>query len=95
MCGNLGKATLGGGSKKGLFYTLIRNCSSETAAKCMLRLSKFASRWISNYGMSIGISDVIPYQIIEKKAEIIKNGYDKCDKLIDKFNQGKLALKAG
>jgi DNA-directed RNA polymerase III subunit RPC1 len=26
----------------------------------MLRVSKFSSRWISNYGMSIGIGDVTP-----------------------------------
>ena len=95
MWGNLGKATLGGGSKRGLFYTLIRNWSSEIAAKWMLRLSKFASRWISNYGMSIGISDVTPFGINEKKAEIIKEGYVKCEKFIEKFHLGKLNLKAG
>ena len=95
MCGNLGKATLGGGSKRGLFYTLIRNWSSEIAAKWMLRLSKFASRWISNYGMSIGISDVTPFGITEQKAEIIHKGYLKWEKFIEKFHLGKLNLKAG
>ena len=95
MCGNLGKATLGDGSKKGLFYALIRNCSNEMAARTMLRLSKFASRWLSNYGMSIGISDVTPYQIVNQKEAIVKEGYDKCDEIIAKFNQGKLSLKAG
>jgi DNA-directed RNA polymerase III subunit RPC1 len=77
MCGNLGKATLGSGSKKGLFYALIKNTSCEVAARTMLRLSKFASRWISNYGMSIGINDVTPYQIVEQKAEIVEEGYRK------------------
>ena len=95
MCGNLGKATLGSGSKEGLFYALIRNCSTEVAARGMLRLSKFASRWLSNYGMSIGIGDVTPYQIVDQKAEIVKEGYEKCDKLIERFHQGKLKLKAG
>ena len=95
MCGNLGKATLGDGSKRGLFYALIRNSSNAVAAHCMLRLSKFASRWLSNYGISIGISDVTPYKIIDQKAEIVEEGYQKCDKLIEKFNLGKLSLKAG
>lgn len=61
----------------------------------MLRLSKFASRWISNYGMSIGISDVTPFGITEQKAEIIKKGYLKCEKFIEKYHLGKLNLKAG
>ena len=95
LCGNLGKATLGDGSKKGLFYALIRNWSNEVAASCMLRLSKFASRWLSNYGMSIGISDVTPYQILDHKAKIVEEGYKKCDEIIEKFQQGQLKLKAG
>ena len=60
ICGNLCKPTMGNGSKKGLFYSLIRDNSPEMAAACMLRLSKFSSRWISHHGMSIGIGDVTP-----------------------------------
>jgi len=60
LAGNLGKKTLGDGTKTGLYYTLIRDHSGVIAADCMLRLSKFTSRWISNYGMTIGISDVTP-----------------------------------
>lgn len=95
VCGKIGKPTLGGDSKYGLFYALIRNCSNEIATKCMLRLSKFSSRWLSNFGMSIGIDDVLPTKIVESKQKIMQEGYDKCDKLIEKFNSGKLTLKAG
>jgi DNA-directed RNA polymerase III subunit RPC1 len=50
----------------------------------MLRVSKFSSRWLSNYGMSIGISDVSPFQeLIEEKKALLEIGYKNCDKLID------------
>ena len=69
ICGNLCKTTMGSGSKTGLFYSLLRDNSAEVSTKCMLRLSKFSSRWISNYGMSIGISDVTPMKelLVEKE----------------------------
>ena len=62
LCGNLGKTTMGSESKTGLMYALIRDNSVEIATRCMLRVSKFSSRWISNYGMSIGINDVTPFE---------------------------------
>ena len=60
LCGNLCKKTVGGGSKTGLFYSLIRDNTVEVAAACMLRLSKFSARWLSHRGFSIGIGDVTP-----------------------------------
>lgn len=48
LTGNLCKTTMGNGSKTGLFYSLIRDNSTDVAAACMLRLSKFSARWISN-----------------------------------------------
>ena len=83
LSGNLGKKTLGDGSKKGLFYTLIKDHSGRVAADCMLRLSKFTSRYISTYGMSIGIGDVTPMEdLLEEKARLIAEKYQKCDELI-------------
>ena len=96
MCGNLCKPTMGNGSKKGLFYSLIRDNSPEMAAACMLRLSKFSSRWISHYGMSIGIGDVTPSNhLVSKKRQLISESYKHCDALIRSFNAGELELKAG
>lgn len=71
ISGNLGKKSLG--TKNGLFYSLIWEHSGEISAKCMLRLSKFTSWWIQNYGLSIGISDVTPSSNLlgEKKCKII------------------------
>lgn len=86
LSGNLCKTTMGNGSKTGLFYSLIRDNSVEVAADCMLRISKFSARWISNYGMSIGIGDVTPFKELSKaKNELINNIYAECDALIDKF----------
>jgi DNA-directed RNA polymerase III subunit RPC1 len=67
ICGNLCKTTMGSGSKVGLFYSLQRDNSVQAAARCMLRVSKFSSRWLSNIGMSIGISDVTPFDALIKE----------------------------
>jgi DNA-directed RNA polymerase III subunit RPC1 len=96
MCGNLCKTTMGGESKTGMIYSLIRDNSEKVAAQCMLRLSKLSSRWISNYGMSIGIGDVTPFnKLNESKAALLESGYQNCDKIIEKYEKGELVLKAG
>ena len=96
MCGGLGKVTMGGESKTGLMYSLIRDNSVDIATKCMLRVSKFSSRWISNHGMSIGIGDVTPFSnLLDAKQKMLTEGYDKCKKLINLYEEGGLTLKAG
>ena len=96
LCGNLCKKTVGGGSKKGLFYSLIRDNTLEVAAACMLRLSKFSARWISNRGFSIGINDVTPFpMLVQKKAELLKECDADCEKLIESYRAGELELRAG
>jgi DNA-directed RNA polymerase III subunit RPC1 len=62
----------------------------------MLRVAKFSSRWLSNMGMSIGISDVMPFDVLNtEKKKLLEAGYNNCDKLIEDYNSGKLSLKAG
>jgi DNA-directed RNA polymerase III subunit RPC1 len=62
----------------------------------MLRVAKFSSRWLSNYGMSIGISDVSPFQeLLTEKQALLEVGYTNCDKLIELFKKDELVLKAG
>lgn len=83
LCGNLAKKTMGGGSKEGLFYSLIRDNTVEVAAQSMLRLSKFSARWISNRGYSIGIGDVTPFDALKAtKKELIETSYTRCNQLI-------------
>ena len=96
MCGGLGKITMGGESKTGLMYSLIRDNSVEIATRCMLRVSKFSSRWISNHGMSIGIGDVTPFaKLLVEKDRMLQVGYAKCDEMIKLYEKGELTLKAG
>jgi DNA-directed RNA polymerase III subunit RPC1 len=96
LCGGLGKTTMGAESKTGLMYSLIRDNSVEIATKCMLRVSKFSSRWISNYGMSIGIGDVTPFEnLLVEKERMLTTGYKRCDEMIRLYESGQLVLKAG
>lgn len=59
LLGQIGKTTLGG-NKTGLIYHLLRDNTNEVACEIMHRIAKLSSRWLSNYGMTIGISDVTP-----------------------------------
>jgi DNA-directed RNA polymerase III subunit RPC1 len=87
---------MGKGSKSGLFYSLIRDNSSDIAAACMLRIAKFSARWISTLGLSIGINDVTPFEsLTTSKQEILRIGYDECNQIIEKFKNNSLELKAG
>jgi DNA-directed RNA polymerase III subunit RPC1 len=87
---------MGGGSKKGLFYSIIRDNSPEMASACMLRLSKFSARWISSWGLSIGISDVTPSNsFLVKKKAFIDDGRSESQKLIELYEKGTLPLKPG
>ncbi len=83
LCGVLDKNSLGGGNKSNIFHIIMRDYSPEEAAVCMTRLSKLSARWISNYGFSIGISDVQPSEMLRnKKEELVQEGYQKCDNCI-------------
>ena len=59
LLGQIGKNTLGG-NKTGLIYHLLRDNTNEVACEIMHRIAKLSARWLSNYGMTIGISDVTP-----------------------------------
>lgn len=54
LCGNLCKTTLGG-SKKGIFYALIRDYSVDVAAVAMNRVAKLAGRWIGWFSSGGGV----------------------------------------
>ena len=59
LSGQLGKNTLGG-NKSGLIYALLKDNTADLACEAMHRIAKLSARWISNFGMTIGISDVKP-----------------------------------
>ena len=96
LCGNLGKKTLGGESKRGLFYVLIRDFGALQATTCMRRLSKLCARYLGDRGFSISIDDVTPSLILQKlKSEIITQGQKDVNEQIQLYKSGKIKLKPG
>lgn len=96
VCGTLDKGVLGGGTKNGLFYILIRDYSADYAAICMGRLAKLSSRWITNRGFSIGIGDVTPSEHLSlERDRLVREGYALCSEHIEALKKGKLELMAG
>ncbi|EGR30247.1 hypothetical protein IMG5_137010, partial [Ichthyophthirius multifiliis] len=88
LCGNLGKTTLGSGNKNGLFYRLSRDNSQQIAAAVMTRFAKLSARWLSNYGMTIGISDVTPSPQLNEQNEKQKDeAIQKCTYESKKFER--------
>ena len=96
LFGNVDKAVIGNGSKNGIVFALIKDNNKYIAAKVLTRISKFSARWISNYGMSFGISDVIPrIDLIQNKEKLIDTSYKESDQQIALYNEGKIQLKPG
>ena len=95
MCGNICKPTVGG-DKAGLLYILLREFSSQHAARLLNRVAKFSARWIGDRGFSIGIDDVTPTpRVNETKAKLLAKGYSTCDEKISLFKRGKLPPQSG
>ena len=96
LCGSLGKKTLGGESKSGLFYVLIRDYGAKEATRCMSRLAKLCARYLGDRGFSIGVDDVTPSKkLIELKERIMAEGEIASNQSIDAYNAGKIRLKPG
>ncbi|KAL9172058.1 hypothetical protein ABFS82_03G020500 [Erythranthe guttata] len=96
ISGQLGKATLGNGSKDGLYSVLLRDYSAHAAATCMNRLAKLSARWIGNHGFSIGINDVQPGIVLNKEKKVtIDKGYGQCIDYIGSYKSGSLDLLPG
>lgn len=96
ICGNLGKKTLGGDSKTGLFYVLIRDYGAKEATRCMSRLAKLCARFLGNRGFSIGISDVTPSPKMQLvKEEIMAEGRRLSAEQIRLYESDKIQLKPG
>ena len=96
MCGAMDKPIIGDGKKDSVFYVILRDFGPEYAAVAMNRLAKLSARWLTNRGFSIGISDVYPsMKLRERKEELVKAAYEKCVKLIQLFNTGKLQRDPG
>ncbi|EZG50618.1 DNA-directed RNA polymerase [Gregarina niphandrodes] len=96
MCGALGKKVLGGGSKEGLFFHLIRDNTAAVAAEIMGRVAKLTGRWFANRGMTIGIDDVTPTAVITQlKEEMLKDGFGRVDALVEAHRTGRMLPDSG
>lgn len=95
LCGNIDKACIGG-NKKGLVCVLVRDFTPEDTVKAMGRLTKLTSRFLRDYGFTIGLDDVSPNEhLLQKMHEVVAKNYAKVDETIHEFNEGKLALRPG
>lgn len=96
MCGYLDKAILGSGSKNTVFFVLLRDYNEQVAADAMSRVAKLCSRWLMNFGFSIGISDVMPTDsLLKSKANELLQGETACKVKIEEFNQGRIVTQPG
>ena len=86
--GQIGKVTLGG-NKNGLIYNMLRDNTNEAACEIMQRISKLSSRWLSDFGMTIGISDVSPSEDIKEMNQAeIKASFEAYDAYLNSYRKG-------
>ena len=96
LSGIIDKSTIGSGSKSGLVFALGKDFGSEEACKFLTRISKFSGRWICDYGLSLGLGDVIPREdLVKNKEKIIEKSFNESEKQINLYNIGKIQLKPG
>ena len=96
LSGIIDKSTIGSGSKSGLVFALGKDFGSEEACKFLTRISKFSGRWICDYGLSLGLGDVIPREdLVKNKEKIIEKSFKESEQQIDLYNTGKIQLKPG
>ncbi|CAG5120413.1 unnamed protein product, partial [Candidula unifasciata] len=96
MCGYVDKATLGSGSKKTIFYLILRDYGEEAGADALSRLARLCPAFLSHHGFSIGIGDVTPGEgLIRKKQALLSKGYSTCDGYIRDLEEGRLQPQPG
>jgi len=96
LAGSMDKSTMGSGSKKNIFYILLRDFGEDMACVAMWRLSRVASWFLMNRGFSIGIGDVTPSpSLLKLKVQLVKDGYTNCDSYIKQLEAGTLPCQAG
>jgi len=96
LCGRLGKATLGGGNKSGLFQVMVSDYGPGAAVKVMNRLAKLSAKMIGEKGFSIGIDDLTPAdELKSEKDKAVTQGYQQCQLYIRDYQKGLLDLAPG
>jgi DNA-directed RNA polymerase III subunit RPC1 len=97
ISGNIAKKTIGDGSKTGLIFVVLRDFGSAQSARILDRWAKFCGRYMGTHrGLSIGISDVTPSEVLtKKKHDILLDGYRNAEANIELYETGKLELRPG
>ncbi|KNH06360.1 hypothetical protein XU18_2865 [Perkinsela sp. CCAP 1560/4] len=98
LTGRLEKSTMGSGerAKCGYFHHIKKELGLEYAAECMGRLSKLTSRFLMEYGFSIGIDDVAPNADLHDTSRgIVRDGFRKAEELIEMYTKGHLFRRSG
>lgn len=96
ICGQVGKKTIGSGSKKSILYILQREYGVDSAAYAMNRLARLSARWLSNAGFSIGVDDVSPSESLRNEKErLVRDGYQRCEEYMEQLRENKLKLRPG
>ncbi|KAK6759531.1 hypothetical protein RB195_021237 [Necator americanus] len=96
LAGVLDKSLLGSGSKKNIFYILLRDFGEDAAVDAMWRIARMTPVFLSNRGFSIGIGDVTPSaQLLKEKTYLLDEGYKKCHEYIAQLNSGQLKAQPG
>ena len=96
LSGAVEKSVLGSGSKNNIFYILLRDVTSDIAARCMWRLGRVTSSFLMNRGFSLGIDDVTPTTMLkQKKQQLLDEGYRVVEEYIKSHQDGKLEAQPG
>jgi DNA-directed RNA polymerase III subunit RPC1 len=96
ICGQVAKRTIGAQSKQSLLYVLHREAGAAAATRCMNRLARLASRWLSEFGFSFGIDDVRPSEALEQaKAKRMTDAYHRVQIAIDAYRRGMMRPRPG
>jgi DNA-directed RNA polymerase III subunit RPC1 len=91
VSGRLDKKLLGGGAKDGLFAHLNVAAGGKYSARVMARFARATSRWLMNYGFSLGLGDVSTTAALEgRKQEVLSSAFAECDALIRSAADGTL-----
>lgn len=91
ISGRLDKKLLGGGAKDGLFARLFALTNGPYTARCMSRIAAFTSRYLQNYGFSLGLQDVSPTSSLdEEKNKALSTSFAECDRLIKEAASGRM-----
>nr|UXY88314.1 RNA polymerase III largest subunit [Cryptomonas curvata] len=90
LAGRIGKNTIGSGDKSSIYSMLATSHSFKFTIECMLKNSLIGSKWISEFGFSIGIDDVSSKSsFFCEKKRLISHGYNLCQSIHSVFQKQK------